>query len=147
VVSHLVSRDADLSLPKGEDCDEYGAAYSVHRRADAPIGECICGGDAAPPHQVIALGRDLAIVYLSGEVFVDLGLAIKEASPFRTMLVVELCNCVETVYIPTRVAYAVCSYEVTNSTVKPGAGELLAETAVRLLRDAASGTPSAPLSP
>jgi neutral ceramidase len=70
-------------------------------------------------------------------VFVDLGLAIKRASPFRTTLVVELCNCVETIYVPTRVAHAGGSYEVTNSTVQPGAGELLAETAVQLLRDAA----------
>lgn len=102
-------------------------------------------GDCLPVDvQVIALGSDLAIVCLSGEVFVDLGLAIKRASPFRTTLVVELCNCVETVYIPPRVAYAVGSYEVTNSTVKPGAGELLAETAVRLLRDAASGNPPTP---
>jgi hypothetical protein len=87
--------------------------------------------------QVIALGHDVAIVCLSGEVFVDLGLAIKRASPFRTTLVVELCNCVETVYIPPRVAYAGGSYEVTNSLLQPGSGELLAETAVRLLREAA----------
>lgn len=94
--------------------------------------------------QVIALGSDVAIVCLSGEVFVDLGLAIKRASPFRTTLVVELCNCVETVYIPTRVACAGGSYEVTNSFVQPGSGEMLAETAVRLLREAARGdTPPA----
>jgi hypothetical protein len=95
-------------------------------------------GDRLPVEvQVIALGSDLAIVCLSGEVFVDLGLAIKRASPFRTTLVVELCNCVETIYVPTRVAHAGGSYEVTNSTVQPGAGELLAETAVQLLREAA----------
>ena len=86
---------------------------------------------------MIALGPDLAIVCLPGESFVELGLAIKRASPFRTTLVVELCNCVETIYIPPRVAYAGGSYEVTNSTVQPGAGELLVETAVRLLQDAA----------
>lgn len=95
-------------------------------------------GDRLPVEvQVIALGPDLAIVCLSGEVFVDLGLAIKRASPFRTTLVFELCNCVETIYVPTRIAHAGGSYEVTNSTVQPGAGELLAETAVRLLREAA----------
>jgi hypothetical protein len=44
---------------------------------------------------------------------------------------------VETVYIPPRVAYAGGSYEVTNSLLQPGSGELLAETAVRLLREAA----------
>ena len=80
-------------------------------------------GDSLPVEvQVISLGPELAIVCLSGEVFVDLGLAIKRASPFRTTLVVELCNCVETVYVPTRVAHAGGSYEATNSTVKPARG-------------------------
>ena len=68
--------------------------------------------------------------------FVELGLAIKQASPFRTTLVVELANCVETIYVPTRAAYAQGSYEVTNSTVQPGSGEMLVEEAVRQLRSA-----------
>jgi hypothetical protein len=85
----------------------------------------------------------VAIVCLPGEVFVDLGLAIKRSSPFRTTFIVELSNCVETAYIPTRVAYAAGSYEVTNSLVQPGSGEMLAEAAVRLLRNAASAARSA----
>jgi hypothetical protein len=94
-------------------------------------------GESLPVEvQVIALGRDVAVVGLPGEEFVELGLAIKRASPFKTTLVVELANCVETVYVPTRAAYARGSYEVTNSTVQPGAGEMLVEAAVRLLRDA-----------
>ncbi len=92
--------------------------------------------------QVIAIGGDVAIVCLPGEVFVDLGLAIKRASPFKTTLIVELSNCVETVYIPHRGAYAGGSYEVTNSTLEPGSGEMLVEAAIRLLRDAASETPA-----
>lgn len=87
---------------------------------------------------VITIGDALAIVTLPGEVFVDLGLAIKQASPFRTTIVVELANVVETIYIPHRAAYAGGSYEVTNSTVMPGSGEMLVESAVRLLRQAAS---------
>ena len=87
---------------------------------------------------VIALGKDIAIVALPGEVFVELGLAIKRGSPFRTTLIVELSNCVETCYVPTRAAYAGGSYEVTNTTLKPGGGEMLVEEALRLLRSAAS---------
>src|SRR5690606_30995525 len=64
--------------------------------------------------------------------------AIKQASPFRTTIIVELSNVVETIYIPHRAAYAGGSYEVTNSTVMPGSGEMLVESAVRLLRQAAS---------
>ncbi|MCL4204195.1 MAG: neutral/alkaline non-lysosomal ceramidase N-terminal domain-containing protein [Pirellulaceae bacterium] len=95
-------------------------------------------GDHVPVDvTVIAVGDELAIVYLPGEPFVELGLAIKQASPFRTTLIVELANSVEMIYLPTRVAYAGGSYEVTNSMVQPGSGERLAETAVRLLRDAA----------
>ncbi|HEX4146195.1 MAG TPA: neutral/alkaline non-lysosomal ceramidase N-terminal domain-containing protein [Pirellulales bacterium] len=96
-------------------------------------------GDALPVDvTVIALGRDLAIVALPGEVFVELGLAIKQGSPFRTTLVIELSNCVETIYVPTRAAYAGGSYEVTNSTTQPGSGEMLVEAALGLLREAAA---------
>jgi hypothetical protein len=80
----------------------------------------------------------VGIVCLPGEVFVDLGLAIKRASPFKTTLVVELSNCVETIYIPTRAAYAGGSYEVTNATLEAGSGEMLVEAAIRLLREAAT---------
>lgn len=96
-------------------------------------------GDSLPVEvTVIAVGRDLAVVCLPGEVFVDLGLAIKQGSPFRTTLVVELSNCVETIYIPHRAAYAGGSYEVTNSALQPGGGEMLVEAALSLLREAAT---------
>jgi hypothetical protein len=96
------------------------------------------GGRLPVDVQVIGLGEDVAIVCLPGEIFVDLGLAIKRASPFRTTLIVELSNCVETIYVPTRAAYAGGSYEVTNSALEPGSGEMLVEAAVRLLRDVAA---------
>src|SRR5262249_34072795 len=59
-------------------------------------------GDRLPVEvSLLTLGDELAIVCLPGEVFVDLGLAIKRSSPFRTTIIVELANCVETAYIPT----------------------------------------------
>ncbi len=92
---------------------------------------------------VMTLGQDVAIVCLPGEVFVDLGLAIKRASPFTTTLVVELSGAVETIYVPHRAAYAGGSYEVTNSNLQPGSGELLVEASLKLLREAASERSSA----
>lgn len=91
----------------------------------------------------IGLGCDVAIVFLPGEIFVELGVAIKQASPFQTTLVVELANCVETIYIPTRAAYVGGGYEATNSTLEPGSGELLVEAAVRLLREIAGAAAKA----
>lgn len=91
--------------------------------------------------QVITLGRDVAVVAFPGESFVEHGLAIKNASPFRTTLVVELANHGETIYVPTRAASVGGGYETINSTVAPGAGEMLVEAAVRLLREAAAAVP------
>ena len=92
---------------------------------------------------VITLGTDIAIVALPGEAFVELGLAIKQGSPFRTTMVIELSNCVETIYVPTRAAYAHGSYEVTNSTTMPGSGEMLVQAALELLKEAAGEATSA----
>ncbi|MFN8706787.1 MAG: hypothetical protein ACK50J_08915, partial [Planctomyces sp.] len=72
-----------------------------------------------------------------GEVFVELGLAIKKGSPFRNTMVIELSNGIETLYIPTRAAYPGGGYEVTNSAVEPGSGEMLVEASLRLLRESA----------
>jgi neutral ceramidase len=87
---------------------------------------------------IFTVGIDLAIIALPGETFVNHGLAIKQASPFRTTLVIELSNCVETIYVPTRAAYAGGSYEVTNSTTMPGSGELVVQNCVELLKEAAT---------
>jgi len=75
----------------------------------------------------------VAVVALPGEIFVELGLAIKQASPFRTTLVVELANDYPS-YVPTKKAFAEGSYETVNSRVQPGTGERLVETATALLK-------------
>lgn len=100
-------------------------------------------GDKLPADvTVMTIGDEFAIVCLPGEVFVELGMAIKQGSPFRTTLVIELSNCVETIYVPTRAAHAGGSYEVTNSALQPGSGELLVETALSLLKEAATREPA-----
>lgn len=87
--------------------------------------------------QAFRIDRDTALVTLPGEVFVELGLAIKKASPFKRTMVVELANASETHYIPTREQYPGGGYEATNSVLKPGGGELLVEAALGLLKDLA----------
>jgi hypothetical protein len=84
--------------------------------------------------QVFRLDADSAIVCLPGEIFVELGLAIKQASPFKTTIVMEICNDSPS-YVPTLKAFEEGSYEVTNSRVKPGAGEMLVDAAVNLLKE------------
>jgi len=83
--------------------------------------------------QVFRLGSDVAVVGLPGEVFVEMGLAIKQASPFPVTLVVELCQDAPG-YIPTEKAFAEGSYETVNSRIVSGGGEMLVKAAVRMLK-------------
>jgi hypothetical protein len=82
--------------------------------------------------QVVALGDELAWVAVPGELFVELGLDIKRRSPFKHTIVVELAN-TSIGYIPTKRAYAEGAYEPTNARCAAGAGEIVADAAVRLL--------------
>lgn len=84
--------------------------------------------------QVIALGDDVAFVALPGEIFVELGLAIKKASPFKHTMLIELAN-TAIGYIPNRPAYAEGNYEVVSARCAAGSGEMLVDTAVKLLRE------------
>ena len=86
--------------------------------------------------QVFRLHPDLAIVLLPGEVFAELGLAIKQGSPFTHTLVIELSND-NPAYIPTEKAFKEGSYETVNSRIAPGGGERLVAEAIRLLKAAA----------
>jgi neutral ceramidase len=92
------------------------------------------GGKLPLEVQAIRIADDVAIVGLPGEVFVELGLEIKRASPFATTLVIELAND-DPAYIPTKKAFAEGSYETVNSCVTPGAGEALVEAATKLLEE------------
>ncbi len=70
---------------------------------------------------------------LPGEIFVELGLAIKQASPFKHTLVIELSND-NPAYIPTEKAFKEGGYETINSRIEPGGGEQLVAEALRLLK-------------
>jgi hypothetical protein len=83
--------------------------------------------------QVISLGDDLAFVSLPGEVFVELGLAIKAGSPFRQTVLAELANG-SVGYVPTRVAYPQGNYEVVSARCAAGSGERLVDSALKQLR-------------
>lgn len=84
--------------------------------------------------QVFKLSDQIAVVGLPGEVFVDLGLAIKKASPFTTTLVITLCQDAPG-YIPTKTAFVEGSYETVNSRVAPGGGEAMVKVVTRLLSE------------
>jgi len=84
--------------------------------------------------QVIKINEDLAFVGLPGEVFVELGLAIKKASPFKQTMIMELTNA-HIAYVPTVEGFKRGGYETINSRLAPGGGELMVKAAIQLLQD------------
>lgn len=92
--------------------------------------------------QAFRLSNSVAAVTLPGELFTELGLAIKQRSPFATTLVFELSNDYPG-YIPTRRAFAEGGYEPANSKIAPGGGEQMVDAAVGLLQELKrGGTPT-----
>lgn len=96
--------------------------------------------------QVLSIGRDVAFVALPGEIFTELGLAIKLASPFAWTSIVTLAND-STGYIPDRKGHAQGAYEPVSSRVAPGSGERLVEAATLALIEHAQGLPGYPEPP
>jgi neutral ceramidase len=94
--------------------------------------------------QVIALGKEVAWVSLPGEVFTELGLAIKQDSPFPNTIIAELANGLLG-YIPSRRAYAQGNYEVVSARCAAGAGERLVDEAVKILKELHVQAPADPL--
>jgi neutral ceramidase len=90
------------------------------------------------PHEVevqaISLGKQVAWVSLPGEVFTELGLAIKQDSPFPMTIIAELANGLLG-YIPARRAYAQGNYEVVSARCAEGSGERLVDAAVKMLKE------------
>jgi len=84
--------------------------------------------------QVFTLGDDFALVSLPGEVFVELGIYIKERSPFPGTMVLELTNG-SVDYIPDRKAFVEGNYEAVSARCAPGSGEFLVERVLEILNE------------
>ncbi|HKG25490.1 MAG TPA: hypothetical protein VKB09_07560 [Thermomicrobiales bacterium] len=92
--------------------------------------------------QVLRIG-DLALVALPGEIFVELGLAIKARSPFPLTAVVGLANDYVG-YVPTRAAFDQGGYETwaaRSAWPAPGTGEAMVASSLALLRTLVPRTP------
>lgn len=84
--------------------------------------------------QALRIG-DAAIAGTPGETFAQLGLDIKQRSPFKITAAAELCNDIIG-YIPTQEAFRQGGYETFRSRwarVTPGAGEIIVDELVQML--------------
>jgi hypothetical protein len=87
----------------------------------------------APLNITVAALGDIAFVGWGGEVFNELGLAIKKGSPFQHTFILTHCNGAAG-YLPTTESYPEGGYEVQSSHFGPGAAEALVEQTLELLK-------------
>ena len=80
---------------------------------------------------IVTIGNT-AIVGIPGELFVELGLAIRANPYFAQTFVAGYCNDLIG-YIPTRAAYPEGGYEVDTARIAPGSGEMIVDTALSAL--------------
>ena len=90
-------------------------------------------GELATAMTVVTVGN-LAIVGIPGELFVELGLAIKDNRQFAHTFVAGYCNDLIG-YIPTRSAYPERGYEVETARIAAGSGETIVQTALDALAE------------
>jgi neutral ceramidase len=83
---------------------------------------------------VITVGDELAFVGLPGEMFVELGLAVKQGSPYQFTFINTLANG-SIGYVANRKAFGEGSYGAAPASTRsnPGSGEALVDSAVRQL--------------
>jgi neutral ceramidase len=83
---------------------------------------------------VITVGDELAFVGLPGEMFVELGFAVKQGSPYQFTFINTLANGAIG-YVANRKAYREGGYGASYATTRsnPGSGEALVDSALRQL--------------
>ena len=86
--------------------------------------------------QVFALGNEIALVGIPGEPFVEIGLQVKENSPFKHTLFSGYSN-VGWAYIPMPDAYPLGGYEVEITPFSPAAAGIVVDESLTLLRQVA----------
>ena len=124
-----------LDNPRNTGADNaFYQAYQTWQKSGSP---------KLPEHdldlRVLAIGNDIAIASNPSEFFVELGLQVKAASPFKHTLMATLTNG-NAGYVPTRAAFAEGGYEImkypAGSFLAIDAGERMVGASAQLLQEA-----------
>ncbi|MGI8782074.1 MAG: hypothetical protein ACR2L2_00275 [Acidobacteriota bacterium] len=147
------TRPVALPVPKVQTAEVEQARQTISRYGKSPAPSFhdvvaawrvldlaeLAGSPLGSEVQAIALGGKLALVGFPGDAFVELGLAIKQNSPFPFTVVSEQSGNGAISYVPNRKAFHEGGYEAISARFSPGGGELLVDAAVRLLINLYSG--------
>jgi len=77
---------------------------------------------------------DVAVVGVGCELLTEIGMAIKDASPFEHTLLISHCNG-KAGYLPPKHLYEEGGYEIDQTGFAPGAAEILVKKSLRMLSE------------
>jgi len=107
-------------------------------------GRFVDEGEELPPVPLrLSAARigEIGILGMDAEVLTEIGLAIKQGSPFAHTLIVTHCNGAQG-YLPPKHLYKEGGYEIDTSPFAPGAGEIAVKEALNLLYELAGSESS-----
>jgi len=139
--AQVAALEGELRRVRESGADGGSVWWAEHRLARAEaMRESLVTGSPLPPvgAEVNALRfADVALVTAPGEVFTEIGMAVKAESPLPKTCFVGYSNG-SIGYVPVPEAYEEGGYEVTHaSRVGPGAAELLKSACLQVLRQVA----------
>jgi len=122
------------NMPKLDLGGPISAAWKTLELPGKHEGDLLATNDcpATPLNLAVARVGQVAFVGLGGEVFNEIGQAIKSASPFPHTIIITHCNGAAG-YLPTRPAYLEGGYEVRSSPFAPDAADQVIKEAVHIL--------------
>jgi hypothetical protein len=130
-VVHIVRK-----IKATESTGQIKTAFKSLSLPGKPEGEGKIPGDQPPTALNITVAKigDIAFVGLGGEVFCEIGKAIKAGSPAKHTFIITHCNGAAG-YVPTKQAYNEGGYEITTSPFAPVAAEMVTKEVLRMLHE------------
>ena len=83
---------------------------------------------------VAHIGNDVAFIGFSVEMLTEIGLAIKQGSPFKHTFIITHCNG-SSGYLPPAALYKEGGYEISSTHFEIGSDEIVVKKALRMLYD------------
>ena len=121
-------------MPRNDLAGPISTVFKILELPGKPPGEIHTSSNCPPSQLNLTVGKvgSVGFVGIGGEVFNEIGKAIKTASPFAQTIVITHCNGAAG-YLPTARAYLEGGYEVESSRFGPAAADLVIKEAVHLL--------------
>jgi len=124
-----VSRRAEVSDSEGQIKTAFATLQLPRKRSEG-----FAAGSSRAMNVTVARVGDIAFVGLGGEIFSEIGMAIKAGSPCKHTFVITHCNGAAG-YLAPKALHVEGGYEIRSSAFAPQAADLVVRESITMLHD------------